>query len=146
MTTMKFKSFLAALIFVAMITAVVEAKAQSYRVESVVDIQATVPVPQFAIVDGIVGMEGNGPLQGQAKQAGVLLFGDDLVATDATAARLMNIEPSRVRYLAMADRFLGNVALERITQIGESLEAVQQNFAIIDRLTHLRATERSTAS
>ena len=114
--------------------------------ESIVDIQATVPVPQFAIVDGIVGMEGNGPLQGQAKRAGVLLFGDDLVATDATAARLMNIEPSRVRYLAMADRFLGNVALERITHIGESLEAVQQNFAIIDRLTHLRATERSTAS
>src|SRR5204863_9796352 len=90
--------------------------------ESIVDIQSTIPVPQFAIIDGIVGMEGNGPIQGQAKRAGVLLFGDDLVATDATAARIMNVEPSRVRYLAMADRVLGNTTLERITQIGESLE------------------------
>jgi uncharacterized protein (DUF362 family) len=91
-------------------------------------------------------MEGNGPINGQAKRAGVLLFGDDLVATDATAARLMNIEPSRVRYLAMADRFLGNVALERITHLGESLEALQQNFSVIERMDHLKASARSTAS
>ena len=43
--------------------------------------------PRFAIVDGIVGMEGNAPLQGQAKQGGVLIFGPDLVAVDATAAK-----------------------------------------------------------
>jgi uncharacterized protein (DUF362 family) len=114
--------------------------------ESIVDIQSTIPVPQFAIVDGIMGMEGNGPIQGQAKHAGVLLFGDDLVATDATAARLMNIEPSRVRYLAMADRFLGNTALERITLIGESLEKVQQNFRLVERFRHLAASERTSAS
>jgi uncharacterized protein (DUF362 family) len=114
--------------------------------ESIVDIQSTIPVPQFAIVDGIVGMEGNGPIQGQAKHAGVLLFGDDLVATDATSARLMNIEPSRVRYLAMADRFLGNTALERITLIGESLEKVQQNFRLIEMFRHLAASERTGAS
>jgi uncharacterized protein (DUF362 family) len=113
--------------------------------ESIVDIQSTVPVPQFAIVDGIVGMEGNGPIQGQAKRAGVVIFGDDLVATDATAARVMNIEPSRVRYLSMADEFLGNVALERIEQVGESLERVQQNFRLIDAFRHL-AAERAGAS
>ena len=114
--------------------------------ESIVDIQSTVPVPQFAIVDGIVGMEGNGPIQGEAKRAGVLLFGDDLVATDATAARLMNIEPSRVRYLSMADRFLGNVATDRIDLIGESLEAVQQSFNVIERMRHLVAAERGIGS
>jgi uncharacterized protein (DUF362 family) len=114
--------------------------------ESIVDIQSTIPVPQFAIVDGIVGMEGNGPIQGQPKRAGVLIFGDDLVATDATAARVMNIEPSRVRYLAMADRFLGNTALERITQIGESLESVQQRFRLIELFRHLTAGERTGAS
>ena len=46
MTTMRFRLFLEAVIFIAMITAVVGAKAQSYRVESVVDIQAPVqPLP-----------------------------------------------------------------------------------------------------
>ena len=113
--------------------------------ESIMDIHSTITVPQFAIIDGIVGMEGNGPIQGDAKRAGVLLFGDDLVATDATAARLMNIEPTRVRYLEMADRFLGNVALERIALIGESLETVQQNFRVIDRLGHLKVSERGVA-
>ena len=56
--------------------------------ESILDINSSLPIPQFAIVDGVVGMEGNGPLQGEAKQSGVLILGDDLVAVDATAARL----------------------------------------------------------
>jgi len=64
--------------------------------ESILDINSSLPIPQFAIVDGIVGMEGNGPLQGQAKQSGMLILGDDLVAVDATAARLMNIEPRKI--------------------------------------------------
>ena len=114
--------------------------------ESIVDIQSTVPVRQFVIVDGIVGMEGNGPIQGDAKRAGVVLFGDDPVATDATAARVMNIEPSRVRYLSMADQFLGNVTLERIEQIGETLERVQQQFRLIDAFKNLAATARTGAS
>ena len=114
--------------------------------ESIVDIHATIPVPQFAIVDGIVGMEGNGPTQGTAKSAGVLLFGDDLVATDATAARLMNIEPSRVDYLTIANRFLGNVAFERIALVGEALEAVQQDFRVIARFDHLKTSARKSVS
>ena len=32
----------------------------------------------FAIVDGVVGMEGNGPIQGTRKHAGVLVMGRDL--------------------------------------------------------------------
>ena len=52
---------------------------------------------EFAIVDGVVGMEGNGPLQGEAKNAGVLIFGEDFVSVDASAARLMTIISSRMR-------------------------------------------------
>lgn len=36
---------------------------------SIVDINSSLPMPQFAIIDGIVGMEGNGFMQGQAKKA-----------------------------------------------------------------------------
>ena len=63
---------------------------------SILDINSSLPLPQFAIVDGIVGMEGNGPLQGQAKAAGVLIFGDDFVSVDASAARLMKLEPRKI--------------------------------------------------
>ena len=53
----------------------------------------------FAIVDGIVGMEGNGPIQGTPKPVGVLVMGSDLPAVDATCCRIMGIDPSRVEYL-----------------------------------------------
>src|SRR3984885_9589503 len=53
---------------------------------SILDINAA-SRPDFAIVDGIVGMEGNGPIQGTPKRCGVLVFGDDPVAVDATCCR-----------------------------------------------------------
>jgi uncharacterized protein (DUF362 family) len=106
--------------------------------ESILDINSSLPIPQFAIVDGIVGMEGNGPIHGDAKQSGVLIFGDDLVAVDATAARLMKIEPRKIRYLEMASHFLGNIAYETIDQIGERLEPLQQDFRVIENFQELK--------
>ena len=105
---------------------------------SILDINSSLPIPQFAIVDGIVGMEGNGPLQGQAKQSGVLILGDDLVAVDATAARLMKIEPRKIEYLEIADRFLGNISYERIELVGERLERFQQDYRVIENFQELK--------
>ncbi|HEX6440110.1 MAG TPA: DUF362 domain-containing protein [Candidatus Binatia bacterium] len=105
---------------------------------SILDINSSLPVRQFAIVDGIVGMEGNGPLQGQAKESGVLIFGKDLVAVDATAARLMKIEPKKIKYLAQAGEFLGNVNHEKIEQIGENLDRLQKDFQVIEEFQDLK--------
>jgi uncharacterized protein (DUF362 family) len=106
--------------------------------QSILDINSSLPLPQFAIVDGIVGMEGNGPLQGQAKSSGVLIFGDDLVAVDATAARLMTIEPQKIDYLAKAGEFLGNLNQEKIEQIGERLDKLRQDFLVIEDFQKLK--------
>ena len=105
---------------------------------SILDINSSLPIPQFAIVDGIVGMEGNGPLQGQAKQSGVLILGHDLVAVDATAARLMKIEPKKIEYLETAGRFLGNISHERIELVGEQLERFQQDYRVIENFQELK--------
>jgi len=105
---------------------------------SILDINSSLPIPQFAIVDGIVGMEGNGPLQGQAKQSGVLILGHDLVAVDATAARLMKIEPKKIQYLETAGRFLGNISHERIELVGEQLERFQQDYRVIENFQELK--------
>ena len=104
----------------------------------ILDINSSLPLPQFAIVDGIIGMEGNGPLQGQAKSSGVLIFGDDFVAVDATAARLMTLEPQKIDYLAKAGEFLGNLDQEKIQQVGERLDKLQQDFAVIDDFHKLK--------
>jgi uncharacterized protein (DUF362 family) len=106
--------------------------------ESIVDINSTVRVPTFAIVDGIVGMEGNGPIQGDAKACGVLVFGSDLVAVDATAARIMTLNPRRIAYLETAGQFLGNVAEERIVQIGETVDRFRTDFKVVPPFQHLK--------
>ena len=59
---------------------------------SILDINAAVR-PHLAIVDGIIGMEGDGPIMGTPRHAGVLVMGTNLPAVDATCARLMKIDP-----------------------------------------------------
>jgi uncharacterized protein (DUF362 family) len=98
---------------------------------SIVDIALTRP-PDLAIVDGIVGMEGDGPLNGTPKPMGVIVMGADLVAVDATCCRLMMLDPQKVGYLVLgARKRLGNIDEGRITQIGEAVEARRKPFATV---------------
>jgi len=106
--------------------------------ESIVDINSVLAMPRFAIVDGIVGMEGNGPIQGTPRHAGVLIFGEDPVAVDATAARLMRIDPAKVKHLRIAGEFLGNIDREKIVQVGEPIESLAQDFQVISQFRHLK--------
>jgi uncharacterized protein (DUF362 family) len=93
----------------------------------------------FAIVDGIVGMEGNGPIQGTPKQVGALVMGSDLPAVDATCCRIMGIEPSRVEYLRIAsERALGVIEEAHIEQRGEMIKSVATRFELIDSFKQLR--------
>ncbi len=85
--------------------------------ESIADIARHVP-PTFALVDGVVGMEGNGPIQGTPKNAGVLVAGRDLAAVDATCCRLMQIDPLQVTYLTLS-RDAGQLTESATQQIGE---------------------------
>ncbi len=93
----------------------------------------------FAIVDGIIGMEGNGPIQGVPKPVGVLVMGSDLPAVDATCCRIMGIDPLLVEYLQMAaDRSLGVTDEAHIEQRGETIRSVRTRFELIDNFKQLR--------
>jgi uncharacterized protein (DUF362 family) len=92
----------------------------------------------FAIVDGVVGMEGNGPIQGTPKPVGVLVMGADLPAVDATCCRIMGIDPARVEYLRMASDTLGVTEDARIQQRGEPIRGVRTNFNLIDAFKDYR--------
>jgi uncharacterized protein (DUF362 family) len=103
---------------------------------SIVDIAAT-RTPDLAIVDGIIGMEGDGPLNGTAKPIGVVIMGCDPVAVDATCCRLMQLDPERVAYLVLAQRKkLGQFAAAHIQQLGETIEGRAQPF---DTVPHFRS-------
>jgi uncharacterized protein (DUF362 family) len=107
--------------------------------ESIADLHAAFP-RHFAIVDGIVGMEGNGPIQGTPKNAGVLVAGSDPVAVDATCCRVMRIDPMRIRYLQLAARpgSVSRISEDRIRQLGESIESVATPFELIPLFQKLR--------
>jgi uncharacterized protein (DUF362 family) len=106
--------------------------------QSILDINSTLPVRRFAIVDGVVGMEGNGPIQGEPKPCGALIFGEDPVAVDATSARLMTINPRHVEHIAEAGRFLGNLAEDRIDQVGEPPDRLRQDFRVLPSFGRLK--------
>src|SRR5262249_24078300 len=102
---------------------------------SIVDIALT-RTPDLAIVDGIVGMEGDGPLNGTAKPLGALVMGTDLVAVDATCCRLMKLDPERMGYLILGhQKRLGHLRAAEIEQAGETIESLAQPF---DTVKHLR--------
>jgi uncharacterized protein (DUF362 family) len=105
--------------------------------ESIADLHAAFP-RQFAIVDGIVGMEGNGPIQGTPKPAGVLVAGRDRAAVDATCCRIMRIEPFKIVYLRLASGGESQIIERNIRQIGESLPAVATPFELIPEFRWLR--------
>lgn len=106
--------------------------------KSILDINSTVR-PDFAIVDGIVGMEGNGPIQGTPKASGVLVAGNDPVAVDATCARIMGLVPERIDYLKRASLLLGNMPEERIEQLGETIASTRNPFEMLPAFQQIRA-------
>jgi len=104
--------------------------------QSIADLHSLFP-KHFAIVDGIVGMDGNGPIQGQPKAAGVIVSGHDPVAVDATCCRIMQIDPSLIGYLTLAGGLEG-IAEENIQQIGEKPDSVATRFELIMEMRGLR--------
>jgi len=98
--------------------------------ESIADLHAAFP-RHFALVDGIIGMEGNGPIQGTPKRAGVLVAGRDPAAVDATCCRIMRIEPLKITYLRLTSGGESHITERNIRQIGESLAAVATPFELI---------------
>lgn len=69
--------------------------------------------PRFAILDAVVGMEGEGPSGGRPREIGALIGGKDPHAVDAVGARLIGLEPRQVTTLQAARKrgLLGDYAL-----------------------------------
>jgi uncharacterized protein (DUF362 family) len=98
---------------------------------SIVDIALT-RTPDLAIVDGIIGMEGDGPLNGTAKPLGGLIMGSDPLAVDATCCRLMQLDPEKIAYLVLGrTRRLGLLREAEIEQLGESIASLSQPFETV---------------
>jgi uncharacterized protein (DUF362 family) len=89
--------------------------------------------PVLAIIDGSIGVEGDGPTVGETAGRTVdmkdrlgswlLLASTDLVAADATAARVVSHEVANVKQLGMAYAMgLGEIREEAIEIVGAKLD------------------------
>lgn len=106
--------------------------------ESILDVCATVPI-NFVIADGVIAMEGNGPLNGRPRALGKIVLADDPVAADATCARLMGFEPKRIPHIGEGTRFLGNSSPGLIDQAAESPTPATTPCEVVPEFRHLYA-------
>jgi uncharacterized protein (DUF362 family) len=101
---------------------------------------------RFALIDGIYGLNIHGPMDGTPVKIGVIMLGDNPVATDATACRLMGFDPARIKHIRIAaNEGLGPYDIDDI-HILEGLSDFQQKFHIeptfVDRLGALTFKSR----
>lgn len=85
--------------------------------------------PGLTVVDGIVGMEGDGPSGGTARQLSVVMAGEDPVAIDSCIARIIGVRPVDVAVTRLAhEAGLGEIDQSKIEIAGEAIE----NFIVKD--------------
>jgi flagellar hook assembly protein FlgD len=80
-------------------------------------------IPDFAIIDGFAGMEGNGPGAGTLVDHRVALAGPDTIAVDRVGLELMGISYDQVKLIQWAANLgLGQGNLEKIQVLGTDIE------------------------
>jgi uncharacterized protein (DUF362 family) len=83
-------------------------------------------------------MEGDGPLMGRPRQVGFVAMGEDVVAVDATCARVIGLDPMKMNYLRVAPSTLGNVDESRIDHVGEPPSRYQTRFEVLEQFRELQ--------
>jgi uncharacterized protein (DUF362 family) len=94
--------------------------------------------PHLSIIDFSIGIEGDGPtinLGGvtldMKKHLGswALIASTDIMAADATAARIMNHDTSKIRHLSMGHKMkLGEIGEESIEILGEKIDNLRTSW------------------
>jgi len=75
--------------------------------------------PRFTVIDGLEGMEGNGPISGTAVNHGFALAGSDVIAVDRIGVDLMGVDIADVGYLNFcAEAGYGQIDRKKIKIIG----------------------------
>ncbi len=86
--------------------------------------------PHLTILDGIMAVQGQAPISGSViGDMNTIIAGTDMVAVDATAARVMDIDPFEVAMIRLAHaEGLGRADEEGIEVRGMPIEAVRRKF------------------
>jgi uncharacterized protein (DUF362 family) len=90
-----------------------------------------VRLPDICLVDGIIAMEGAGPVSGIPNPLGLLIIGNDAVAVDHACTRIMGFNPNKISHLKLAvKQKLGSTDYEIF---GERITDVKTKFEFVPR-------------
>jgi uncharacterized protein (DUF362 family)/NAD-dependent dihydropyrimidine dehydrogenase PreA subunit len=97
--------------------------------------------PRLYVMDGIMAMEGNGPRSGTLKRLNVLLVSSDPVALDATACRIINLNPEFVPTSKPGEKAgLGTYHSENIELVGDKIESFFNPDFVVNRAAPTHAS------
>jgi len=83
-------------------------------------------IPSLHLMDGILGMEGEGPATGGKRKTGLILASADGVALDTVASHIMGFGKDEVDMIRIAgERNLGENNLDKIKIVGSKIEDVK---------------------
>ena len=95
--------------------------------ENIADLASTLK-PSISVIDGIIAGEGHETSENPIEM-NLIIAGTDPVAVDAVGAAVMDILPTDVKHLLLAEKKgLGTCHLEQITVLGEPIEKVKRKF------------------
>ncbi|MBI2148927.1 DUF362 domain-containing protein [Candidatus Woesearchaeota archaeon] len=84
----------------------------------------------FAVADGTICGDGNGPRTMIPKIKNYILASDDQVAIDAISAKMMGFDPLKIPFIKIAhDKGLGNGDINQIDIIGENINKINFGFS-----------------
>jgi len=94
----------------------------------IVDIN-TVLKSRLTVIDGFYALEGPGPTSGTPVRMDLTIAGKDPIATDATACRVMGINPEEIYHIKRAyEKGFGEIDEARIKIVGNKLKEVTRKF------------------
>ena len=86
-------------------------------------------LPDLGVIDGLVGMQGNGPVGGDPMRWGVFLSSTNPVELDALTAYAMGFNPFDVGYLYFLNKWgYGEIDPEKITSVGLDVSGIRVKF------------------
>ena len=93
--------------------------------------------PQLSILDGVEGMEGNGPSRGTLVNHGVALAGTDALAVDRVAVELMGINYSDIGYLQWCGKAgFGQDDLAKIKILGPDISSHKITYKLHETIEY----------
>lgn len=82
----------------------------------------------YVLTDGIVAMEGSGPIYGKPVNLDLLIFSDSMYCNDIVASRIMNFKLSDIKHIQLTEFYLDDEDKEYILLEGILLNSFTKKF------------------